>query len=142
MAKTQAKSAKPKTAAKPKTVAKAAPAEKHEAVARARMLRMAPRKMRLVADLIRGKKVSDARAILRFTVKGASPLIRKVLEAAVANAESKAAETRSRVDTDDMVVKLVTIDGGPSLRGFIGAPRGRALRIRQRTSHVRVVIGD
>jgi large subunit ribosomal protein L22 len=106
------------------------------------MLRMAPRKMRLVADLIRGKKVSDARAILRFTVKGASPLIRKVLEAAVANAESKAAETRSRVDTDDMVVKLVTIDGGPSLRGFIGAPRGRALRIRQRTSHVRVVIGD
>ena len=135
MAKTQTKAAKP-------AATRTAPAEKREAVARARMLRMAPRKMRLVADLIRGKKVSDARAILRFTVKGASPLIRKVLEAAVANAESKAAETRARIDTDDMVVKTVTIDGGPSLRGYVGAPRGRALRIRQRTSHVRVVIGD
>ena len=61
---------------------------------------------------------------------------------AVANAESKALETRTRIDTDDMLVKTVTIDGGPTLRGFIGAPRGRALRIRQRSSHVRMVIGD
>lgn len=112
-----------------------------EAIARARMLRMGPRKLRLVADLIRGKSVAEARAILRYTVKGAAPLLGKVLNAAVANAESKALETRARIHTDDMVVKLVTIDGGPSLRGFICAPRGRAFRIRQRSSHVRLVIG-
>ena len=62
------------------------------AIARGRTIRMAPRKMRLVADLIRGKKVSEARDILRFTPKAAAPLIKKILDSAVANAENAAAK--------------------------------------------------
>lgn len=114
-----------------------------EAVARAKHLKVSPRKMRLVADLIRGKKVSEARAILRFTVKASSPLLAKVLNAAVANAESKAAETRQRLNTDDMVVKKLCIDGGIALgRSYQSSPRGRATRLRTRYSHVELMIGD
>ena len=113
-----------------------------EAVARARFLRISPRKLRLVADLIRGKKVSDARGILRFTVKGGAPLLEKILDSAVANAESKAAETRKRIDTDDMVIARVLIDCGMTLKRFQSAPRGRAVRVRTRTSHVELMISD
>ena len=76
-----------------------------EAVARARFLRVAPRKMRLVADLIRGRKVAEARDILDYTSKAGAPVLRKILDSAVANAESKAAETRQRIDTDEFVVQ-------------------------------------
>ncbi len=114
-----------------------------EAVARARHLRISPRKLRLVADLIRGKKVAEARAILRFTNKAGSPLLAKVLASAVANAESKAAETRQRINTDDMVIRRLCIDGGISMfRAYQPMPRGRAGRIRHRYSHVNLLIGD
>ncbi|MBI4557245.1 MAG: 50S ribosomal protein L22 [Candidatus Hydrogenedentes bacterium] len=112
------------------------------ASARARWLRVAPRKLRLVADQIRGKKVAQARDILRFTVKGGAPVLGKVLAAAVANAESKAAETRQRIDTDDFVVRSVQVDGGPTARRFQAAPRGRAVRVRKRSSHVTMIISD
>jgi large subunit ribosomal protein L22 len=112
------------------------------AKAGARYLSMSPRKARLVADLIRGKKVDQARDILQFTVKGAAPLLSKVLNAAVANAESKAAESRQRIDADEMIVTRVLVDGGPMLRRFHSAPRGRGVRIRKRTSHVQVWISD
>jgi len=113
-----------------------------EAVARARQLRMAPRKMRLVADLIRGQKVEEARAILEFTTKAAAPMLAKVLNAAVANAEHAATERRERIDTDEMVVRRVMVDGGPTRRKYQPQPRGRATRIRKRTSHVELWIGD
>lgn len=113
-----------------------------EAVARARMIRKAPRKMRLVADLIRGQKVAAARDILDVTVKDAAGLIRKVLDAAVANAEEQVAETRRRLDTDEFVIKKVTVDGGPTMKRFQPSMRGRALRIRKRTSHIELVISD
>jgi large subunit ribosomal protein L22 len=113
-----------------------------EAVARARFLRIAPRKMRLVADLIRGKKVAEARNILRFTVKRGAPILEKILASAVANAESKAAETRRRINTDDMVVAKVLVDGGMTLKRYQSAPRGRAVRVRHRTSHVELMISD
>lgn len=113
-----------------------------EAVARAKFLRIAPRKLRLVANLIRGKKVSEARNILRFTVKGGAPLLEKILASAVANAESKAAETRTRLHTDDMVVSKVLVDGGMTLKRFQSAPRGRAVRVRHRSSHVELMISD
>ena len=83
-----------------------------QAIASVRMVRVAPRKARYVADLIRGKKVSEARDILLFTPKAASPIIRKVLESAVANAEFKAAETRDRIDTDEMVVSKILVNEG------------------------------
>ncbi len=112
------------------------------AIARARYLRIAPRKLRLVADLIRGKKVEEARNILRFTPKAGAPLLQKVLESAVANAENKAAENRERIDTDEMTVRQLMVNGGRTLRKYQAAPRGRAVRIRKRTSHVELVISD
>lgn len=113
-----------------------------ESIARARFLRIAPRKMRLVADLVRGKKVAEARTLLDFTVKGASPLLRKVLDAAVANAESKAAETRRRLNTDEMVISQLLVDGAMSMKRMVPGPRGRRMLIRKRTSHVKLVITD
>jgi len=113
-----------------------------EAVARAKTLRVAPRKMRLVANLIRGKKVSEARDILRFVPKAASPAMSKVLGQAVANAESKAAERRQRLNTDDMIVKLLTVGPGPTMRRYGTSPKGRGVRIRKRTCHIEMVIAD
>ena len=109
---------------------------------RAKYLRIAPRKVRLVADMIRGKKVSEARDILHFTVKRAAPMMNKLLASAVANAESLAAERRERIDTDEMIVDRVLVDGGPTLRRFTSQPRGRMTRIRKRSSHVTISITD
>ena len=112
------------------------------AIARAKWLRIAPRKVRLVVDLIRGKKVSEARAILLYTVKRGAPIVSKVLESAVANAESAAAEKRERISTDDMIVSKVYVDEGPTQKKFRPQPRGRATRIRKRASHVTLAISD
>jgi len=106
------------------------------------MVRIAPRKARLVADLIRGKKVHEARDILTFTVKKASPIISKLLESAVANAENEAAEAGERIDTEEYVVRTIHVDGGPALKRWQPASRGRPMRIRKRTSHIKLVIGD
>lgn len=110
--------------------------------ARAKYLNIAPRKVRLVADLIRGKKVTEARVILDFTVKRAAPMLNKLLDSAVANAESIAAERRERIDTDEMVIHRILVDGGPTHRRYQPQPRGRATRIRKRTSHITLTIGD
>ncbi len=112
------------------------------AVARVRFLRIAPRKVRLVADLIRGKKVADARDTLAITTKVAAKAMGKVLASAVANAESVATEHRERVDTDEMVVRMVRVDGGPTRRAYQVAARGRVVRIRKRTSHIELRISD
>ena len=110
--------------------------------AKAKYLRIAPRKMRLVADLIRGKKVAEAQTILRFTVKNAAPVLGKLLASAVANVDSLAAEKRQRVDTDEMRVTAVWVDEAPTRKKFQAAPRGRAMRIRKRSCHVTLSIGD
>lgn len=112
------------------------------ALARARMIRVAPRKVRLVADMIRGKKVAEARDILLYTPKGAAPLVKKVLDSAVANAENAAAEKRERIDSDEMVVSMIQVNGGPTLTRYQPAPRGRAHPIRKRTSHIELIISD
>lgn len=101
-----------------------------------------PRKARLVADLIRGKKVAEARDILVFTPKASSPVIRKVLESAVANAENTAAEARERVDTDEMVVRRIVVNEGRTLRRIRPAARGRAVPRRKRFSHIELEISD
>jgi large subunit ribosomal protein L22 len=113
-----------------------------EAIAKARFLRVAPRKMRLVADLIRGLKVQDAREILQYTRRGAAPVLRKVLESAVANAEHAAAEQRERIDTDEMVVHELLVDEGFTIKRAQPRARGRRCMIRKRTSHVALRIRD
>jgi len=113
-----------------------------QAIARARFLRIAPRKARLVAGLIRGKRVEEAQNILDFTVKKSSPLIRKVLDAAVANAEQTALERNERVEAEDFIIQRVQVDEGPVMKRFMPAARGRAKRIRKRMSHITLIIGD
>ena len=113
------------------------------AVARVKHQRGSARKMRLIADLIRGKKVAEARDILRYTVKGGSPLLSKLLASAVANAESKAAETRSRVNTDEFIVSKLLVDKGATIHRWQAMTRGRGGKIRKRTHHIELTIsGD
>ncbi len=111
-----------------------------QAVARLRNYPMSPRKVRLVANLIRGKKVAEAREILRFTVKGCSLPMRKLLDSAAANADTAASEKHERIDTDAMVVRSIQVGDARTLRRFIHAPRGRAMRIRKRSCHISLVL--
>lgn len=112
-----------------------------EATAKLSNLRIAPRKVRLVAGLIRGKKVADARHILAYTFKRSAEPLRKLLDSAVANAENAAAERNERIDTDEMVVSEVLVNEAMTIHRWQNAPRGRAVRIRKRGSHVAISIG-
>ena len=112
------------------------------AVAKLKNLQIGPRKVRLVADLIRGKKVAEARDILRFTVKKSAEPLGKLLESAVANAENAASEAHDRIDTDEMIVNFIEVNEGRTLNRFRPAPRGRATRIRKRSSHVELRITE
>ena len=112
------------------------------AQAKLNRLRIAPRKVRLVADMIRGKKVEEARDILRFTNKRSAEPLLKLLDSAAANAESSAAERQERVDPDEMVIRHIMVNEGPTLMRFQPAARGRATRIRKRSSHIELRIED
>lgn len=112
------------------------------AIAKLKNLPVSARKARLVADLIRGKRVADARDILSFTVKNSALPIRKLLDSAVANAENAATEKHERIDTDEMIVKTIIVNEGRTLQRYQNAPRGRATRIRKRSSHVELLIAD
>lgn len=108
-----------------------------EAKAVARYVRVAPRKARLVVDLIRGKSVDDARAILRFSPRAAAEVVEKVLNSAVANAERNL-----HVKSEDLVVASTFVDEGPTLKRVQPRAMGRAFRINKRTSHITVVVGQ
>ena len=100
-------------------------------------LRLAPRKVRLVADHVRGLQVGPALALLKYTPNAAAKPLAKLLRSAVANAEQKG----GRVDVDALFVKTLTVDGGPKMRRFMPRAMGRAYRIEKRTSHVYVELG-
>jgi len=102
-----------------------------------RFLRVAPRKVRLVADEVRGKKVGDALALLKYTPQAAAEHLSKLLRSAVANAEQKG----GRVDVDALFVKTLTVDQGPKMRRFMARAMGRAYRVEKKTSHVYVELG-
>ncbi len=108
-----------------------------EITARARYLRISPRKLRLVARLLPGKKVDEALSLLRFLPLKGARLMRKVMQAAVANAEQ-----RPQVDVDTLVVKGVQVDGGPSLKRFQPRAMGRVNHILKRSSHITVVLKE
>ena len=109
-----------------------------EARAIARGVGMSPRKMRLVLDLIRGRGVNEAYAILKFNKKLAAKQIAKTLKSAVANAEQKALKDNERFDPDALVVTKAIVNGGTPLKRFSSAAQGRATPIRKRTSHVEI----
>ncbi|MCB9032473.1 MAG: 50S ribosomal protein L22 [Chitinophagales bacterium] len=96
-----------------------------------------PRKMRLVADAIRGKDVMQALNILTFSTKHASNTMEKLLRSAIANWENK---FEMAADESELFVKEVFVDGGRTLKRFLPAPMGRAYRIRKRSNHVTIVL--
>lgn len=106
----------------------------------ARFVRQSPRKMRLVAELIRGQSVNEAYAVLRFNEKKAARSFEKLLRSAVANAMVKADIQGERLDVDDLFVKQAHVDEGPTLRRWRARAMGRASPIRKRMSHVTVVV--
>jgi large subunit ribosomal protein L22 len=105
-----------------------------EVTARLRHLQASAQKVRLVADLIRGKDVQEAVNILGLTNKSAARDIQKVLKSAIANAESR----DEKIDVDKLYVREILIDGGPSLKRIQPAPMGRAFRILKRQSHITI----
>jgi large subunit ribosomal protein L22 len=100
-------------------------------------LRLAPRKVRLVADHVRGMQVGAALALLRYTPNAAAKPLAKLVRSAIANAEQKG----GRVDVDRLFVRTLTVDGGPKMRRYMPRAMGRAYRIEKRTSHVYVELG-
>jgi large subunit ribosomal protein L22 len=108
-----------------------------EARAVARNIRVSPRKARLVVDLIRGKRVEEAEAILRFVPGTASEPVGKALKSAVANAEHNL-----DLNSDDLYITRIFVDQGPTMKRIQPRARGRADKIRKRMSHITVVVGD
>jgi large subunit ribosomal protein L22 len=105
------------------------------AFAVARFARVSPMKARRVVDLIRGRPVDEALALLRFAPQAASDIVYKLLESAIANAEST-----EDLAADTLVVTKAKVDDGPTLRRFRPRAQGRAYRINKRTSHITVVV--
>jgi len=99
-----------------------------------------PRKMRLVADQVRGAGVEKALAILRFSPKEASRRLEKLLLSAIANWQAKNEE--ASIEDADLFIKEITVDSGRMLKRLRPAPQGRAHRIRKRSNHVTVVLGS
>lgn len=106
-----------------------------ETQAKLRNVRLSPRKARLVVDMVRGKAIQDALNILRFSPQKTAPILTKLLNSAVANAEQKGVS-----DVDQLYIKTVTVDQGPVLKRFLPRAMGRASRIRKPTSHITVVL--
>jgi large subunit ribosomal protein L22 len=111
-----------------------------EAKAVAKYIRMSPRKVRRVADLVRGKEVGEALNILHFTRKAASEPLEKTLRSAIANMLNL--EGSSKVNPEELYVKEIRIDEGVTLRRFRAASMGRAVRIRKRTSHILIKVAQ
>jgi len=108
-----------------------------ESKALAREIRISPQKARLIADLIRGKDVASAISTLRFMPKKGARILRKVVEAALANAGQNEA-----IDVDTLYVKKIFVDGGPMLKRMMPRAQGRGARILKRTSHITVVLDE
>jgi len=108
-----------------------------KAKAEARYVRIAPRKVRVVMDLIRGKQLSEALNIVRFTPKAASPVLEKLLLSAAANAENN-----YEMNRDALYVAECYADQGPTLKRFRPRARGRATMIRKKTSHITIILEE
>ena len=108
-----------------------------EITAKLNYLRIAPRKMRLLADLIRGEKIEKAITLLDFSIKKGSRPLKKVLEQAVANAENN-----FQLEKPSLYISKITIDEGPKLKRWRARARGRAARIEKKTSHISLTLSE
>lgn len=108
-----------------------------EARATAKTVRITPRKARLVIDLIRGRDIKEAQAVLMFTPRGASPIILKVLNSAIANAENNYS-----LDVDKLYVKECYVNEGVRLKRILPRAKGQGDIIQKRTSHITVVVAE
>jgi large subunit ribosomal protein L22 len=108
-----------------------------QAKSEAKYIRISPRKVKPVADLVRGKSVKDAKAILKFTPRKGARLLLAVLDSAVANAENN-----FNLDVETLVVKEVYAHQGPTFKRFKAGSMGRAIPMLKRTSHIGVVVSE
>ena len=111
--------------------------ERPEVRAEAKWVRVSPRKARLVVEHIRGRTVPEARTVLAFTQKAAAREVERVLRSAVANAEAN-----HGLVGDDLLVSAAFVDEGPTVKRFRARARGRIARIRKRTCHITVKLGE
>ena len=109
-----------------------------EAVAKLKNVPTSPRKMRMVADVIRGKRVNKALNLLKYEPKEGAARLEKLLLSAISNWQN--ANEDARLEDADLFIKSITVDGGKILKRFRPAPQGRAHRIRKRSNHVTLVI--
>ena len=112
-----------------------------EARARSRFIRMSPRKVRLVVDLIRGRSVDESMKTLQFVVRAAKEPVEKTLRSAVANIFNNSKEG-AQLETSDLYVKEAFVDEGPTMKRFRARAMGRATMVRKRTSHITIVVGE
>jgi large subunit ribosomal protein L22 len=108
-----------------------------EVAAKLRFARISPQKCRLVADQIRGLPVDKALNILAFSPKKGAAMLKKVLESAIANAEHN-----DGADVDELCIKSIFVDQGPTMKRIMPRAKGRANRILKRTSHITVAVGE
>lgn len=106
-------------------------------ISRYRYARSSAQKIRLVANLIRGKKISEAINILNYTNKKSALLIKKVLNSAIANAEHN-----NNADINSLKINKIFIDEGPSMKRIMPRAKGRTNRILKRTSHITIIVCD
>jgi large subunit ribosomal protein L22 len=109
-----------------------------EAIARLNNVPTSPRKMRLVADLVRGKRVGYALSVLKFTPNHGANRLEKLLLSAVANWQAKNPD--EKLEDADLYIKTIFVDGGRMLKRLRPAPQGRAHRIRKRSNHVTLIV--
>ena len=108
-----------------------------EARAKAKFLRITARKMRLIADLVRGQNAKEAEQKLKFTPKRGARMMAKIIHSAISNAEE-----RGDVDTDNLFIKTVFVNEGPTHKRFLPRARGSASPIFKRTSHVEMILEE
>jgi large subunit ribosomal protein L22 len=112
-------------------------AEEKQAIAKLSYARISARKVKIVIDLIRNKRINEAMAILQTTPKAASFIVGKLLKSAVANAENN-----HHMNPDELVVSEIYANQGPSMKRIMPRAQGRAYRIKKRTSHITVVLKE
>lgn len=110
------------------------------AIAKLNDVPTSPRKMRLVADIIRGKEVNQALDILRYSKKEPAERLSKLVRSAIANWEAKNEDNRKELENGNVYIQTIMVDEGRTLKRIRTAPQGRAARVRKRSNHVTVIL--